>query len=195
MKLTLVRHGQTIGNVKKMTEGHLPGKLSALGKRQAQAVGERLKKEKFDIIYCSDLKRTKDTLKPLLKYHTAAPVIYDEQVRERHYGILEGKPRDDANYNRYPGTRFSRRPTKGESILDVRARAKKFLDYIQKNHPTEAVLVVSHSGFIRQMHSIISKIGLVKSYKSLVFNNTSISEFSFIRGKWKVLTVNDHAHL
>lgn len=61
LKVLLVRHGQTEDNKTETIAGHRPGKLTALGRSQAQKIGIYLAKEKkqFDFIYVSDLGRTK----------------------------------------------------------------------------------------------------------------------------------------
>ena len=57
----LVRHGQTIENLKRVSQGHNPGMLSELGWEQARLVGNRLKYEKFNFVTVSDLQRARDT--------------------------------------------------------------------------------------------------------------------------------------
>jgi len=68
MKLILVRHGETIDNKKRLVQGHRQGELSDVGKEQAKKVAERLKDEKIDYIFSSDLRRAADTAKVIAKY-------------------------------------------------------------------------------------------------------------------------------
>jgi broad specificity phosphatase PhoE len=68
MRLILVRHAQTEGNVKRVLEGP-EGKLSTLGARQAAAVAKRLKDEDPDAIYSSPYLRTRETAQAIAKYH------------------------------------------------------------------------------------------------------------------------------
>lgn len=90
MRLVIIRHGETKENKKDITQGQSPGNLTFRGRRQAKKVSAHLKKEQFDIIYCSDLKRTKDTLKKIIKFHPDTPVILTDKLRERAQGIFEG---------------------------------------------------------------------------------------------------------
>jgi broad specificity phosphatase PhoE len=39
----------------------------------------------------SDLNRTIQTANQIIKHHTTTPVIYDNRIREKSGGILEGK--------------------------------------------------------------------------------------------------------
>jgi len=57
MRLILVRHGETEENVAKITQGHMPSKLTKQGIEQAKKLALRLKDEKIDKIFVSDLKR------------------------------------------------------------------------------------------------------------------------------------------
>ena len=65
MRLILTRHGQTEENVKRILQGHMPGKLTPLGIEQAKKLASRLKDENIDAIYSSDLARTTDTTKEM----------------------------------------------------------------------------------------------------------------------------------
>jgi len=56
-RLIFVRHGETEENKAKIVQGQKHGKLSEEGLEQAKKVAERLKDEKIDFIYSSDLDR------------------------------------------------------------------------------------------------------------------------------------------
>ena len=71
MKLITVRHGKTKANEMGLSQGHLNTEVANLneeGITQAKKVAKRLKNEKIDIIYSSDLKRAKNTAKEIAKY-------------------------------------------------------------------------------------------------------------------------------
>ncbi len=61
--LYLVRHGQTPYNAERRLQGQTDIPLSETGRGQARALGERLKNEgaRFDALYCSRLKRARET--------------------------------------------------------------------------------------------------------------------------------------
>src|SRR3989338_4033624 len=93
MKLILVRHGLTEENIKKITQGQTHGKLYPQGIIQAKKVGLKLKDEKIDVVYSSDLKRAVDTTKEIIKFHPDTPVHYVKELREASKGIFDGQPR------------------------------------------------------------------------------------------------------
>ena len=67
LQLTFIRHGETNLNYLNLCQGHTDGKLTAKGLNQAKLLGQSLKNEKFDKIYCSDLSRAVDTCEGILK--------------------------------------------------------------------------------------------------------------------------------
>ncbi|MGV8169015.1 MAG: histidine phosphatase family protein [Candidatus Nanoarchaeia archaeon] len=148
MKLFLVRHGETIENKKGIIQGHLPGRLSKKGKEQAGKLALRLKNEKFDIVYSSDLARAADTAKAIMKYHKGMPIIFSEEIREVHLGEAAGKKKKEIDWNK---------PIKGaEKYSELRKRAKKFLYKIHKKHKN-TVLIVGHDGINVALISVIMK--------------------------------------
>jgi broad specificity phosphatase PhoE len=52
---------------------------------QTQKVAKRLKNEKIDFIYSSDLKRASDTAKEIAKYHPHISIKLTQELRERNY--------------------------------------------------------------------------------------------------------------
>ena len=93
--LVFVRHGETSWNVEGRIQGHIDIALNPLGAAQAEAVGKRLARERFNSVYSSDLVRA---------YHTARPavpdpdrtIIKDPRLRERHLGVLQGLTGEEA---------------------------------------------------------------------------------------------------
>jgi len=92
LHIYLFRHGQTFFNRDKRFTGWKDSKLTLLGKKQAQKVAKKLKNKKFQVAYRTRLSRSKDTLKPVLKYHPECKkIITDDRMIERCYGRLQGK--------------------------------------------------------------------------------------------------------
>ena len=96
MKLYIVRHGETDHNANRIAQGHANISLNALGKKQAQLLGELLEVVNLDIVYSSDLKRAKQTTEAIMKYQQCK-VVYTKKLREANYGILDGKSYDEIN--------------------------------------------------------------------------------------------------
>jgi alpha-ribazole phosphatase len=197
MKLFVVRHGQTVQNVKKIIMGHGHGKLTSEGIKQAKLVGKRLKKEKIDFVYCSDLKRCKDTAREIHKFHKHVPIIYTPEIRETSYGRFEGRSyaKDGTTRSLLTGHMLHKKAPGGESLIDVRRRVSKFLKNAVKSHPNGTILVVTHGGTKRMIHHLLTKTPFSRSYKEIKFNNASICEYDWKNGYIKAVCVNDISHL
>jgi 2,3-bisphosphoglycerate-dependent phosphoglycerate mutase len=88
----LFRHGQTYYNLAKRFTGCKDSKLAPEGIKSAERLAEKMKNLRIDIGFCSNLSRSRETLKIVLKYHPECKrIIVDERIRERCYGKLEGK--------------------------------------------------------------------------------------------------------
>ena len=198
VQLTIVRHGQTDGNVNKLVEGITDTPLNETGKNQAKCAGEWLKDEKFDFIVSSDLRRTKETCSYIIKEnlsHQKEDRNYAELslLRERNFGSLEGM--DFVEYIAIAAKEglswFEYTPEGGESLDDVKKRCVEFLKMIFKsmassNKTKPKVLIVTHGFVIAQLITYIYEetkcAGIPEdvwsSKKSLiVMPNTAITRF------------------
>lgn len=160
MRLTIVRHGQTLENVRNICQGQAPGNLTIKGKLQALHVANNLKEEKFDVILSSDLKRAKDTAKEILKVHKKTPMIYTKELRELKKGIFEKRSAKifDSARKKAKKELWQFKPKGGESWNNGYKRAKQFYKFLLKNYHDKNVLLVSHSTFIGILISAIMGI-------------------------------------
>ena len=99
-RLTLVRHGETYQNFTHRVQGQDPtqGRLTAHGVRQAELLGQALAARHFDIGYCSTLERAVLTMGMLLLKRPGErtlPLVFAEELREIHLGILHGRSHDE----------------------------------------------------------------------------------------------------
>src|SRR3989338_7004687 len=161
MRLIIVRHGETEENVKEVMQGQTHGKLTKSGIIQHKKLAKRLKNEKIDLIYSSDLGRTKHLAKEILNYHKV-PVHYAKELRERKFGIFEGKSKKYIiKHEKEIGTNWNEfKPKKGESPDDMQIRTEKFYKKIisKYKNTNKTILFVTHAGFIT--HLLLYILGL-----------------------------------
>lgn len=159
MKLLLVRHGETDHNLAGILQGYSRMPLNATGRRQAQHLAERLRKEKIDVAYVSDLPRTRETASIILAFHPETKIVYTKKLRERHHGTFEGRHGSEMKADwEQSGIPFEQyRPEGGESPLDVQKRIMRFYENVVEKHPHQMVLWVSHGGVIRALLSALEK--------------------------------------
>lgn len=177
MKLILTRHGETEENIAGIMQGHLPGKLSDFGIEQAKSLALRLKDEKIDYIFSSDLARSVDTAKEIIKFHSNVPVRFVKELRERNLGEFQGKKKSELGFGEGQLAASILEPRDGETLEELYNRAKSFLDKIIAEHHSDSILFVGHNAINKALIAVITG----KSYKDIWnmenHGNTSISIF------------------
>src|SRR5690625_4520736 len=89
-KIYLVRHGETDWNIKGIIQGQTNIPLNKTGEIQARECGEYFKNKPVDAIISSPLMRAKKTTQ-LINQTLNLPIIYEDRLKERYFGIAEGK--------------------------------------------------------------------------------------------------------
>lgn len=147
--LCLIRHGQTDWNLEGRYQGQSDVPLNENGIAQARSLIERLNGQTFAAVYSSDLKRARQTAKPIAN-ELGLPVQIEPRLREINQGEWEGVLVEDikARYAKLWSQRTvdpaSVRPPGGETVAEVAERVYAALDDIARLFPTERVLIVSH---------------------------------------------------
>lgn len=161
-----VRHGQTEANVRHIFTGNIDFPLTDFGMEQAKAVAIECKGIKFDYIFCSPLLRAKQTMEEIAKFQPDAKKIFDERLKERGDGDLEGEidERDDERWNMKNW--FNEKY--GETFESANNRVKSFIEEITKKYPNKNILIVAHIGigrFFKCYFDGFPKDGNMKSIK------------------------------
>lgn len=89
MKLYLVRHGQSEGNVRDLWYGRNDLPLTDLGRQQAFQVGEKLKNIPLAAAYISPLQRASETARIALLGREDIPRVMMPDLMEQDMGALE----------------------------------------------------------------------------------------------------------
>ena len=87
-RVYLIRHAEAEGNYYRRIQGQWDGLITALGRKQIDALAERMKDIPFSAVYSSDLTRTQTTAGAILKYHDL-PLHTDPRLREIYMGAWE----------------------------------------------------------------------------------------------------------
>jgi len=145
----ILRHGQTTQQTKREKFTYRwpdapPVKLTRKGERQIGQAAKKLRKSKIDLIYSSDIYRTRQTAKIVVK-ELGLRVRIDKRLRDINLGIYHGRPKKEFFRDFTLGVkRFSKRPKKGESWNDLKRRLISFLREIEKKHKNKRILIISH---------------------------------------------------
>jgi probable phosphoglycerate mutase len=201
-KLLLIRHGESTWNVDGRLQGHAESSLSALGEKQAIALGCYLKDEQagngLAVVYSSDLLRAQQTARFLVEV-CGAPLIIDARLRERDLGIFEGRTVEEVKAE-FPVEFAAMRqdPTfvvpGGESWAQLADRAVAcVLDIVRSQAAgSEAagstVAVVAHGGTIK---ALLEKLVNVTQHN---IANSSITVLQHTADGWRLLRLNETPH-
>jgi broad specificity phosphatase PhoE len=86
--ITYFVHGTTTDNEKNISSGWKNVRLSKLGIKQSKELKNLIKGKKFEVVFCSDLKRAVDSAN--LTFKGKVRIIKDKRLRECNYGDLNG---------------------------------------------------------------------------------------------------------
>jgi broad specificity phosphatase PhoE len=139
-KITYFVHGTTTDNEKDISSGWSAVELSELGVTQSIALKEEIKEKKFDVVFCSDLKRAVQSAK--LAFGEDVKIIPDARLRECNYGTQNGQPSEIVEADIHD--RIANKFPEGESYEDVKARIADFLKFVRKNYAGKNVAIVAH---------------------------------------------------
>jgi probable phosphoglycerate mutase len=159
-RIYLVRHGATQLSAEDRFAGATDVELSDEGRQQASALAERLKDDDVAAVYCSPMKRTRETASILAAPHSLTP-IPEVGLREIDHGRWEGRTRSEvelqfsSEYQQWEQDPLTFAPEGGECGLDVMARSLPVIRRIVEAHDGDNVVVVSHKATIRLLISSV----------------------------------------
>lgn len=145
----ILRHGQTPYQLQEEKILYpwpepSPILLTERGKEQVKRAVEKLKKEKIDLIYASDIPRTRQTAE-IVAQELDVETIFDSRLWERNVGIYKGRPREEMQ-QAFPvrKEKFFKAPPQGENWNDVKRRVLGLIKDIDKKYQGKNILIVSH---------------------------------------------------
>jgi alpha-ribazole phosphatase/probable phosphoglycerate mutase len=178
MDLILVRHGETLSNIKKIYAGKGSESLTRRGRQQAADAAEKLKNNKIDALYSSPIKRAVETAE-IIGRSVGLSVNIQESFREMELGPWEGLSEDDINL-KYPDEwriwqntpaelKLPGRETLDELLKRVTSCIRKILQV--ENY--RKIAVVTHVAIIRVLILYREKKSL-NLYKTIHVPNAGI---------------------
>lgn len=140
VKITYFVHGTTTDNEQEISSGWSDVELAAKGREQSHKLKELIADQKFDAVFCSDLKRALESAQ--ITFSAICPIIVDERLRECNYGEYNGKLsnvveplQEQSIVVKFP---------QGESYEDVKARIKQFLELLKTDYDGKHIAIVAH---------------------------------------------------
>ena len=148
-ELILVRHGETLHNVERITQGWSDSELSETGQQQVQRLAAKLKEMRPTALYSSPLGRAMSTARAIADA-TGLEIVQLDELREMNYGSWEGRKfldirrEDEEIYKRWITDEHCACP-EGESHHDVRQRLERAFASVS----AERAVLVAHGTAIR----------------------------------------------
>lgn len=208
VKLYLIRHAESIGNVEEFFQGSLDVKISPKGFKQLEELKTRFKDIQLDKIYSSPLERAIKTAR-YVNFYQHLDIIRVPEIAEINAGDFQGKKWSDLpvlfpeEYHNWKENPEEFKSPNGESMKDVSKRMIKAMNSIISENAGKDkninIAVVSHGCAIKTYQSY-----LIKSSGNSDINmseldwadNTSVSEIIFDENlNPEIIFLNDSSHL
>ncbi|MBN2144520.1 MAG: histidine phosphatase family protein [Candidatus Aureabacteria bacterium] len=198
-ELIAIRHVETVWNQEARLQGHSDSPITSTGRKQIEAIAERLSKEPFSALYSSDLKRSFETATGVSK-RTGHEVHIDPRLRERNFGIFEGYtkaeilqkfPQDHAQFE--TGNPEYMVP-EGESRKQRYDRIIQCANEIIQKHAGERIVIISHGGVLTDFLRCALDIPF-SSHPKFKLLNAAINRFFVQNRIWKLSVWGDTEHL
>ena len=199
--VTLLRHGESVGNAESRWQGQRDYPLTERGREQAQALATRWKKEKvhFDTVISSPLSRAKETAE-IVASSLNLKVEFDALWLERDNGEFSGLTAQEVKENfEQPDfyTPYDSVGGDGEGDWELFLRAGQALHNLLKREPAK-YLIVSHGGLLNQlMHAVVGVTPQANdSGTRFRFGNTAFARLIYYpsQHRWAIDTLNDRIH-
>lgn len=199
--ITLLRHGESVGNAQARWQGQSDFPLNDKGRAQAQALGARWIADgtKFDLVTCSPLARARETAE-IVGSALKVRVETDPIWMERDIGEFAGLTAEEVNQNRPQNdftTPFDPVGGDGEGDWELFLRAGQALHGLLKRAAGH-YLVVSHGGILNQVMYAVVGITPHANYAGprFRFSNAAFARLIYFphQHRWAIDAVNDHAH-
>lgn len=175
--LYLIRHGETPWTITSQHTGKTDISLTKKGEAQAAALKHKIDAYRFDAVFCSPLKRARQTcdqLGLLEKAHISNLIV------EWDYGDYEGKTSKEIHETKPDWNLFKQGAPNGETPEAMTHRVKQFLSKISSFEGK--IAIVSHGHFLRSLAMVFLNIPLEYGAK-LDLSPASVSILSDLKGQ------------
>lgn len=183
----LMRHGQTLFNVRRKIQGACDSPLTEQGIIQAKEAGERLKGINFDHFYSSTAERASDTLELVV----GESITYQrlKGLKEMNFGTFEGES-EDLNPKTPEGYKDFFLPYGGESQEEVKQRMKETCLGIMEKDDHQIVLAVSHAGAcFHFMRNWITEEEAKQAMMNGAFSNCAICKYEYENKQFNLIEI------
>ncbi|MET3862596.1 putative phosphoglycerate mutase [Dietzia sp. 2505] len=200
-ELILVRHGEQLLTRELSASETVDPPLSDLGRRQVEAVADRMRSSRIDAVYSSPLRRALDTGRAIAGHHGLEPTVYEALTE---YEPWQDFPADQSPFETLPHEEISRifrehARTRSyqafpyaEDPIAFRARVLGSVAAIADSNPGRRVVVTCHSGVINAILADALGSGFDMPVR---VHHTSLSVVRAADTRRAVQSINDFTHV
>ena len=157
IEIVFETHALTEDNERGIATGWLPGRLSARGRDNAAAMGQRRRQDGITAVFSSDLRRSMETAQ-IAFAQTDIPVFFDWRLRECDFGTLNGAPAAQVRAIR---VQHIDQPFRGgESHRQAVRRTMGLFDDLSSRWNEQRVMLIGHLATYRALEHVASGVSL-----------------------------------
>jgi broad specificity phosphatase PhoE len=200
-ELLLIRHGQQVIDPNGAVGELIDPPLSEQGEQQARLVGEGLSTTHLDAVYCSPLRRAKQTAEAIASHHQLELTVLDDlreielfrdipadQKLRDYLGVpllkaVRQRMLQERSWDVYPAS---------ESSHDFKKRTINAIESVIATHPTSRIAIVCHGGVINAYVGHVTRSPLDMMFRP---GHTSISSVLAGDDRRVLSSLNDMTHL
>lgn len=207
MRLYLIRHAESYGNIKGKIISTTDFELTEKGIAQSQRIGQKIGAELDGTLtsaYCSSLARARQTLTEILHSigQETLEITESDSLKEMNLGLLEGMTWEERR-QKYPEIDLDEKLSLlqapyGESYQDVKKRCQTFIErYLEKRDNDRNIIIVSHGITLR----ILTNLLLNRPDDDINclnwMENTALTELVWEKEShtYQIIRLNDYSHL
>lgn len=192
MTIYLMRHFEPHEDCQGKYIGHTDPVLSTAGKAAAKKTGDKIRERGliFDLVFCSDLKRTRETLDGI---GIGMRGTYHPELRELYFGDAEGKTFDEIK----PDYEITAQNLStwldsihgSEKVADFEKRLIGFFENEILTKSGNSVLIVAHLGVLYALGAYLQNLDMGQMHKHYM-QYGQMMEFEKVEKGWKLVTMD-----
>lgn len=188
MRLFLIRHGQTTGDIEERYGGIYNDHLTDPGREQSKAVSQQLRGQDIHCVYSSPLIRAMETAGIIAGILSVPHYVLSDFREHNRYGILSGLTKAEASAI-YPDqvphlATHDGLVTGAEPIEEFRERVVRAFDRLCMDEEGQTIALVTHGGVFRLFFREILELGVAD------VSDTGLAILEYGIGGWQLVDLS-----
>jgi 2,3-bisphosphoglycerate-dependent phosphoglycerate mutase len=193
-RVLLLRHAET-SDPDRFHGAESDVALGERGRRQAELVAQVLAAQRPDALYCSAMRRARETADVIAGVCRLVTRV-EPELHERKMGPLSGVSREEGleAYNeaktRWKAGQIDYTHEGGESFAQIRRRVVPVLERIVEESPGQTIVVVAHGVVIRVLLTSILEGRGPADFDRFPIDNVALNDLRWDAARWRAVALN-----